>query len=140
MAPASGEIKLLYVEDDDGTRAMLGKLLMQKYPALTIYTAANGKEGLELFHEHHPEVIVTDISMPIMNGIQMSAAIRESASEAIIIAVTAHTDTCYVSQSIDLGISHYILKPVHFGDLFAAIDSSVAAVSEKNARQEQSPR
>lgn len=127
--PAANDLKLLYVEDDEQTRMMLWKLLSQKYPEVTIYTATNGKEGLSLFNEHHPDLIVTDISMPIMDGIQMSAAIRKKDTDIIIIAVTAHTDSEYLSQSVTLGINHYILKPVKFNELFSAIDSSFASIS-----------
>jgi YesN/AraC family two-component response regulator len=71
-------IALLLVEDEPNARDMLKAMLARNYPGLRVYAAENGADGLDLFREHHPEIVVTDISMPVMNGIQMTREIRRS--------------------------------------------------------------
>ena len=104
------ELTLLYVEDDDTTRLECEQILKRR--ATTVLLAADGKAGLELFREHQPDLVITDIRMPVMDGLQMSHAIRELAPEARIIATTAHSEASYLLEAIEAGIDHYILKPI----------------------------
>jgi YesN/AraC family two-component response regulator len=127
MASSTGKITLLYVEDDVGTRGLIETLLRKKYPEVNLLVASNGEEGYSLFREHRPEIVLTDISMPFMNGIQMASEIRKSDTEAIIIAVTAYTDAEYLENAEDLKISH-VMKPIQFKDFFCAIDKSIGSL------------
>jgi YesN/AraC family two-component response regulator len=127
MECSTDNIKLLYVEDDVGTRGLIETLLRKKYPQVTLLVATNGAEGYSLFQEHRPDIILTDISMPFMNGIQMASEIRKSDTEAIIIAVTAYTDAEYLENAEDLKISH-VMKPIQFKDFFCAIDKSIGSL------------
>ena len=61
-------MSLLYVEDDAVTRELVGEIIPRKFPHFSVYTAENGKAGLELYKKYCPEIVVTDINMPIMNG------------------------------------------------------------------------
>jgi CheY-like chemotaxis protein len=131
MGNDRGEVKLLYVEDDPETRMVLEKLLRRKYPDLQVFAAGNGQEGLDLFHLHHPDFVITDITMPVMNGIEMSAAIKTTAPEVIIIAVTAHTNGEYLSQAKDLGITQYLMKPIQFKELFAAVEGALREIASR---------
>ena len=101
---------VLYVEDEDGVRRGFSKAL-SRY-AKTVYEASNGREGLELYKKHSPDIVVTDIKMPKMDGIEMSKAIKEIDSKQAIIITSAHSESSYLLESIRLQISGYILKPV----------------------------
>src|SRR6185369_7053567 len=116
------DVALLYVEDEPDAREMLTRMLAMNYPTLQLLVAGNGVAGLELFREHRPELVVTDLNMPVMSGIQMAREIRAIDPEALIVAVTAYSDTSYLLSAIEIGIHHYVLKPVNYTELFQVID------------------
>ena len=139
-------LALLFVEDEYEARGMLGRMLGLNYPGLRVYLAESGAAGLELFREHRPQIVMTDINMPVMNGIDMARFIKEIDPEAVIVAVTAHSDTSYLLSAIEIGIEHYVLKPVNYAELFGVIDRvlekivlrrTVEAQRERIRRREQ---
>jgi PAS domain S-box-containing protein len=114
-------ISILYVEDQDDVRLFLSKILSRHYSK--VYLAENGKTGLEMYHKHKPDIIISDIKMPVMDGLSMSSRIKETDPRAKIILTTAHSDMEYFIQSIEIGINQYILKPIDREKLYAAINS-----------------
>ncbi len=114
-------ISILYVEDQDDVRLFLSKILSRHYS--NVILAENGKTGLELYHQHKPDIVISDIKMPIMDGLSMSGRIKQSNPKAQIILTTAHSDMEYFIQSIDIGINQYILKPIDREKLYAAIEN-----------------
>jgi len=119
-------ISVLYVEDDAITRHNIS--IMLKRSVSQLYTAANGQEGLELFQIHRPDIVVTDIAMPVMNGLDMARAIRKLAPETEIIVLTAFDNTEYLLECIAIGISRYIPKPVNLDELSKVIGTCSAVV------------
>jgi diguanylate cyclase (GGDEF)-like protein len=101
---------ILYVEDEKGIRDETSKTLTRY--AKELYVAKDGQEGLSLYKELSPDIVITDIKMPKMNGIEMSKAIKEINSEQAIIITTAHSESTYFMEAIELQLSGYILKPV----------------------------
>jgi PAS domain S-box-containing protein len=114
-------VALLCVEDDETTRMTLHSALSVRYPEVEVYSAENGAEGLRLFNEHRPAIVLTDISMPVMDGIQMVAEIRRVDPETIIIAVTALSDSKDLLEAIQVGIDQFLLKPVNLVKLFETV-------------------
>ncbi len=112
-------ITILYVEDQDDVRLFLHKILSRHYKY--VFLAKNGKEGLEFYRENKPDIVISDIKMPVMDGLSMSSRIKETDPRAKIILTTAHSDMEYFIQSIDIGINQYILKPIDREKLFNAI-------------------
>ena len=133
-------LALLYVEDEADARQMVAKMLAMNYPKLTIYSAENGAAGLELYRAHRPDVVMTDINMPVMDGIRMSREIKAVDPEARIIAVTAHSDTSYLLSAIEIGIHHYVLKPLNYEELFAVTDKVLEQIVLKRLVGEQNRR
>jgi PAS domain S-box-containing protein len=139
-------IALLYVEDEADARSMVSRMLAMNYPDLHLYTAENGVTGLERYREFLPQIVMTDINMPVMDGIRMSREIKAINPEALIIAVTAHSDTSYLLHAIEIGIHHYVLKPINYDELFGAIDKILEQitltrlVAEQNRRISESER
>ena len=131
---------LLYVEDEADARGMVSKMLVMNYPQLRIFTAENGLAGLELYREQLPDIVMTDINMPVMDGIRMAREIRSINPESLIIAVTAHSDTAYLLNAIEIGIHHYVLKPINYDVLFGAIDKILEQVTLKRLVVEQNRR
>ncbi len=121
-------LSLLYVEDEAEIRDLLRGVLTRKFPNLDIHVADNGMAGLELFRERRPDIVLTDIRMPLMDGIQMSHAIREENPSANIIVISACSETDYLLEAIKMGVSRYVLKPINHKMLFEAIDDCVAGI------------
>lgn len=119
---ASRGAALLYVEDEAETRELIAEALKAYYPGLKLLTAANGAEGLQLFLEARPQLVLTDIRMPVMDGLQMAAGIKAIDPEVHIIALTAYNDTSFLSAAADIGFSDYLLKPIDYVLLFASTD------------------
>ena len=88
---AAKDIQLLYVEDDDNIRKVYERYLKRKVKNLLV--AVDGQEGLDMYLKYKPDVILTDIKMPIMNGLEMSKKIRDLDNTIPIIVTTAHTET-----------------------------------------------
>lgn len=116
-----GEQSVLLVEDEEGARICLGRLLGMKFPEVVIYAADNGRMGLDLYRRHMPDLVITDISLPEMNGIELAQAIRAQNPEARLIALSAHSDTDHLVDAAESGVIDYIMKPVDQQKLFAAV-------------------
>jgi len=128
-------VSALYVEDDENIRESLSKTLRRKLKHL--YIAKDGKEGLSLFLEHRPSLVITDISMPVMNGLEMSELIKEHDKDVQIIITTAYDDVSYLLRAIEIGVNQYVFKPISIQKLFKAIGKCIEMVflEEKIRRQ-----
>ncbi len=111
----ASSLTLLYVEDDTEIAqafiAYLSKIFKE------VVYAENGEEGLSLYKQDDFDLVITDINMPKMNGMDMSREIRNISSEQNIIIVSAHTELENFTTSIKLGIDGYIIKPINYTDL-----------------------
>jgi len=103
-------ISILYVEDDELSSELMREYL-ESYIG-KIYSASNGEEGLRIYHELSPDLIVTDISLPVMNGLDMSAAIRKVDRDIPIIINSAFNERHLLLRAITIGVNDYILKPI----------------------------
>lgn len=103
-------LRVLYAEDDTETREELQSIL-ELYVA-ELYIAKNGREGLDLYKKYFPDIVITDIQMPEMNGLSMAADIRVLNSQQPIIILSAYNDVEYLFRALELGIQHYITKPI----------------------------
>ncbi|MBF0541780.1 MAG: response regulator [Nitrospirae bacterium] len=99
-------ISILYVEDDVMIRVLFTNFLKRRFKH--IYIAANGKEGLDLFNQHKPDVVVTDIAMPIMNGFKMIEKIIEINPIQPIIVTSGFNEDDEKCK----GIYAYLVKPI----------------------------
>jgi len=113
------DVAILYVEDEPTTRETVSAMLERQIR--TVYRAADGKEGLSVFKARRPEIVITDIRMPVMDGLEMARAIKALAPRTHVIVTTAHNDTEFFLDAIDIGIDQYVLKPVDRNRLFTAI-------------------
>ncbi|AXH09689.1 hypothetical protein CP960_09545 [Malaciobacter halophilus] len=117
-------IKVLYVEDENDVREFTGKTI--KAIVKEIIVAKDGKEGLEKFEQNQDiDLIVTDINMPKMGGLEMCAEIKQKSPEIPIVITSAHNDPNFLKKAIDVGVSAYAMKPI---DLYQLIESMIKAV------------
>jgi len=119
---ASACFKLLFVEDDAVVCHAIGRMLAREFPGARVYTADNGQRGLELFREHAPEIVLTDINMPVMNGIEMAERIRELQPATSFIVLTGYSEKGYLDRFKAIGFYDYIIKPADLDRLFDTIE------------------
>lgn len=129
-----GELTLLYVEDEEAVRGLLAQFLSRRVG--TLLTAGNGREGLELFREHRPDLVITDILMPEMNGLAMIEAIRQIDPQVPVIIATAFNEADYLLKAINLGIDAFVVKPVKLNQLHAQLDKCARVRKLENALRE----
>ena len=84
--------------------------------------AENGQQGLALILEKQPELIVTDIRMPVIDGLEMLRLLRAEGSTARVIFLTAYSDFAYAQSALKLGAADYLLKPFRDGELESAVE------------------
>ena len=104
-------IKLLLVEDDPSLRYIVQSGLEDIIEGYEVLAAANGEEGLAMWREHRPDVILSDIEMPIMDGYEMVKRIREVDKETPIIFSSGLVSPKNVLKGYELGANNYIKKP-----------------------------
>jgi len=121
---------LLYVEDNKEISEEIEFFLKPKFK--NFYTAYDGAQGVELFKEHRPDLIITDIQMPVMDGISMIEAIREIDSEVGIIITTAFNESDYLLRAIHLQVDGYIMKPLNFKKLLTRLEKVLEPIELKN--------
>jgi len=112
--------KILIVDDSDDTREMMTKLL--ELESFTVVTAEDGRAGLDIAEAEHPDIIITDINMPNLNGIEMIKILRKQPrfSTVPIMAITAYGNGV-AAEAVAAGANHATTKPVEFDDLINAI-------------------
>ncbi|BCB26260.1 two-component system response regulator [Sulfurimicrobium lacus] len=115
-------LSVLYVEDEDEVREALARYLRRRCPKLEL--ARNGKEGLEMFRAKHYDVVVTDVKMPIMDGLEMARNIKSIKEEVPVIIVTAYNEVDYFLRAIEVGVNRYVKKPLDPDELLLAIYKS----------------
>lgn len=117
------DLRLLYVEDDSTMRDLLVSSL--KPWIKNIYFAFNGKDGLQQFLEIKPDIVISDLRMPCLNGLEMTRKIREINTEVPVIVTTAYSDLEVLIEAVEAGIVHYLIKPVYIQDLLESIKKSL---------------
>ena len=127
-------INLLYVEDDKEIAEEILDILELEID--NIHYAANGQDGLELFKKNDIDLVISDIMMPVMNGLEMSRKIREIDSSAIIIITSAFSEVSYFQKAIEIGVDNYILKPVNVKKLLDVIEKSALKLLQQKQIKE----
>lgn len=122
-------LKILCVEDD--CFALEEMVTFLKKRAGKVFSAADGQEGIRQYEIHKPDIIIADLLMPKMDGIEMLHRLKDMTPElhAIVISSIGSVDT--VLETVDIGIDNYIIKPVEFDDL----ESKLNKVAEKIATE-----
>ena len=128
------KLSLLYVEDDDNTREELEYFLQHKVKKL--YVAKNGQEGFDLFEKHQPDLIITDIQMPVMTGTKMIKLIKQINSTIPIVIITAFNDTDYLFEAIKLNVTNYLTKPLNLFALSEVLASIAKNINLENENKE----
>lgn len=109
------DLHLLIVEDEDKLREGLSVALSPFF--LKVINAKNGDEGLKKFKKYKPNLVITDILMPIVDGLDMAKNIKEISKDTPIIVLSAYSERERLLRAIDIGIDKYLIKPVDVEEL-----------------------
>lgn len=113
------EIKLLFVEDEQELRDVMLSIL--SFEINNILVAKDGEEAYDIYLKEKPDIILTDINMPNMNGIDLVKKIRETDRSTKVIMLTAHSEVEFLLEATELHLTKYLVKPVRGPQLFDAI-------------------
>jgi len=111
------EKNILYVEDDRET-VELFTMMFEKY-VNKMDSAYNGRDGLELFINNRPDIVITDIEMPVMNGIELLEKIKDIDPSIPVIVITAFRDEAHMAKKA----SEIIIKPINKNDVLLALEN-----------------
>jgi len=111
--------KVLFIDDDEGIRKVFSILLRKE--GYQVFTAKNGEEGLKIFKQEIPPIVIADVKMPGINGIEVLKRIKEINPEAEVIIITGHGDMNSAIEALKLDASDFLPKPVKLEALSVAL-------------------
>lgn len=117
------DITVLYVEDEEDIRMEMSEIL--EFDFAKVLVATNGEEGLALFKQEDPDIVISDVQMPKLDGLSMCKAIRKISKNLPIILTTAFTEQQYLAEAESLNVS-FVNKPVNIEQLYECIEKSLA--------------
>ncbi|ECL1830030.1 TPA: response regulator transcription factor [Campylobacter jejuni] len=130
MSQECKELIILVVEDEIKTRESMINILSERFSK--VIGAQNGDEGLKKFKKFKPDLVITDIAMPIMDGLDMAREIKEISDDVPIVVLSAYSEKERLLRSIDIGIDKYLIKPVDIEELFKVLDYLIGEKIEAN--------
>ncbi|MCV6606699.1 MAG: response regulator [Campylobacterales bacterium] len=126
------DLKVLYVEDTEETREQTASTLKKFFDTLDV--CSNGEEGFEKFQTKDYDLVISDIEMPKLSGIEMAKKIKEKKPNQKIIFTTAYDDSRYYLETIKLGVNGYILKPIVMKQFYSVLyEIAQIIINEKEA-------
>lgn len=130
--------KLLIVDDEDIEREGMAQLIpWSDYNVELVGTAWNGVDGFEKVQSLLPDIVLTDIKMPVMNGIELIRRIHESFQEIVCVVLSGYGEYEFTSQAMAEGVRHYILKPCDEEKIIAVLDKAKAELDALKAQHSQ---
>ncbi len=120
------KLSLLFVDDEEDIRRGTSRYLQRHF--LAYHDAPNGQEGLEKFRQYRPDIVVTDVTMPVMDGLEMARRIKAEDESVPIVVISAHNEIEFFAEAIEIGIDSYILKPANMSTLLFMILKSAQPI------------
>ncbi|ECH3799417.1 response regulator transcription factor [Campylobacter jejuni] len=130
MSQECKELIILVVEDEVKARESMINILSERFSK--VIGAQNGDEGLKKFKKFKPDLVIIDIAMPIMDGLDMAREIKEISDDVPIVVLSAYSEKERLLRSIDIGIDKYLIKPVDIEELFKVLDYLIGEKIEAN--------
>lgn len=121
-------LSILFIEDCPIVCKAMGHMISLTFTDMPVYTAENGRSGMELFAEHTPGIVITDINMPDMDGLQVAREIKSAHPGTMIIVITGYSDDTHLDDFHKLDIDDYLVKPVDFSKLCESINTCRAKI------------
>ncbi len=126
-------LRVMLADDEQFERDYLEKVIRESYPTLlkVVCKAADGVEFMEKLEQCDPQIILLDVKMPRMDGLETAGKIREKYPDVQIIIVSAYGDFAYAKQAMKLGISEYLLKPYLESELREILDRVIVRIRDR---------
>lgn len=119
MLKKLADYTVLYAEDDEVVRKNVSEMLSLLFKK--VFVAKDGIEAYDMFINHTPSIVITDVQMPHLSGIELTKKIRKKDKSLPIIIISAHTEVDYMLDAIELSLIKYIVKPITQTKLFEAL-------------------
>jgi CheY-like chemotaxis protein len=129
------DLKLLFADDDPMISEQLSKFFSRRFRE--VRSARDGKQAVQIYSEFKPDLIVTDIQMPVMNGLEMIEEIRKTDKEIPFVVITAFSEIEYLRKAIELQVDFFIEKPVVRSHLDNIIERATSQILTKRAVKER---
>lgn len=123
------KLDILYVEDDTALLQETSNILEKIFNSVD--TASSGAEGLLKFTQNSYDLVITDIEMPELNGLEMSQKIKEIDPQIPIVVISAYSNSSYLIEAINIGINYYVLKPILLPQLLSTLHSVVELIENR---------
>lgn len=131
-------LRILVADDEKVTRKGVITLLERGLKEEIEYIeAANGVEAMEVINNQMIHLIITDICMPLLSGLDFVAQLRESDSEMGVIIISAYENFEYAKQAVQLGVKDYITKPLHKDEFLGVVENCIADIRKKQLEIQQ---
>ena len=121
MSKILKNLTVLLVEDDSDSKKIMHDVLSDNFEK--VFTAQNGDEGLKKFKKYNPNMVITDVFMPISDGLDMTRYIKEISKDTPVIVLSAHSEKETLLKAIDVGVDKYLIKPIMADDLLKTIEN-----------------
>jgi len=135
MEKAEFDISLLFVEDEKEARESISEMISQEFSKF--YVAKNASEALEIHKQNKIDLLLSDVHMPGMNGLELAKIIKQTNPKVKIVMMSAFTDTNFLLQSIDIQVDGYIVKPVRLLRVLSAIKKQADIILSEKKFEEQ---
>ena len=135
MNEKTRDMSILYVEDDVAIREYMCGYLNNRFERVLV--AENGAAGFDSFRKNAPDIVMTDVRMPVMDGLEMIRSITKTNHKAAIIITSAYDESRYLLGAIELGISHYLLKPFDSCKVDASLRHCIESVRKAQSARER---
>lgn len=122
----ANELKILYVEDDASIRTEMTEILEFDFPH--VFIAENGLQALQIYQEVAIDIIISDVQMPHMDGLELAGKVIALNPQAQIILTTAFNDTNFIKKAQSIGVKYCINKPVVLAELDQVIEKCMAVL------------
>ena len=133
--------RILLADDERGIAEGLSILLMQMgQPWEIVGIAEDGEEGIRMVHHLDPDIVITDVRMPVMDGLEMIRKLTEEGARCHFIILSGYADFTYAQQAMKMGVRAYVTKPVDEDELAQAIVSLLRENGKEDASPETVPK
>lgn len=132
-------LRVLICDDEKVIRAGLSKMLAQLYEGVEVAEAADGQAGCALFETWQPDLVITDIRMPLMDGLELAGRLAAQGAGGRVVILSAYSDFQYARQALRCGVADYLVKPVNRFELEAVIRRRFGLIPRQAAPQPSQP-